>query len=462
MSENDVTLNGILFTSGPSDGTKLGLTPSTIDAGARVNLFPLLRAMVAVAAAIGGYGVTSSTSITPGTGSKGPFTTAPAATVYAVDTLVWAFSRSDPTKEIIGPVVSHAGGILQMTGVYASGAGAVTDWIIVPYNRAPLPADAAGYLKNDGVGGLSYGAITELASSLAFTGVISPTQLAANTDNYAPTGGGTATTWRLSTDASRNLTGMTGGATGVVRLLENVGANDLVLKHDATSTAANRFYCPNSTDYTLKANESVWCVYDATSSRWRVIAKAPTTSAGWEFVETQTASTSSTIDLGVANLAAGYDYVIKCIEVKCSGDQAAGFPALRFGTGGSPTYQTSGYTSQQFTSGGGGGTDQKSERDNITSGVALGPNGAATVDYLGGASAGETWDGEIQISAPANSTIHKVSARLNYLTSSGGKQITLSTGWRTTAEVLTALRLLPSSGTFESGTFVLMRRKIAA
>lgn len=98
---------------------------------------------------------------------------------------------------------------------------------------------------------------------------ISPTQLAANTDNWAPAGLSTAAVIRVSTDKSRNLTGLTGGADGRVIVLMNVGSYDLVLKHDVTSTAANRFYCPNSADMTLPPNGSAVLVYDSTSSRWR-------------------------------------------------------------------------------------------------------------------------------------------------------------------------------------------------
>lgn len=104
------------------------------------------------------------------------------------------------------------------------------------------------------------------------TGKISPTQLAANTNNWNPTGLSTATTIRLSTDASRDLTGILAGTDGRLLLLQNIGAFPLVLKHDVTSTSANRILCPNSVDLTLNQNASVWLSYDATSSRWRVVS----------------------------------------------------------------------------------------------------------------------------------------------------------------------------------------------
>jgi hypothetical protein len=116
-------------------------------------------------------------------------------------------------------------------------------------------------------------AVTALAVSqtVTETGIISPAQITVNTDDYAPTGLATATILRVSTDASRDLTGITAGASGRRLLLVNVGAFDLVLVHDATSTAANRFLCPGSANFTLNANDSVSLWYDITSTRWRVL-----------------------------------------------------------------------------------------------------------------------------------------------------------------------------------------------
>src|SRR5207237_614018 len=93
--------------------------------------------------------------------------------------------------------------------------------------------------------------------------------ISADTDNQAL--GSTTAVLRLTpSGATRNLTGLTGGADGRVVVFMNVGSQDVILKHDVTSTAANRFYGPNSADMTVKANEMVILVYDSTSSRWRI------------------------------------------------------------------------------------------------------------------------------------------------------------------------------------------------
>lgn len=114
-------------------------------------------------------------------------------------------------------------------------------------------------------------AAATLTGTTTITGVISPAQIVADTDNYAPTGLSTASVLRLSTDASRNLTGITGGASGRVLIVLNVGAQDLVLKNDVTSTAANRFKL--GADVTLNGDEGITLWYDNTSTRWRAIGK---------------------------------------------------------------------------------------------------------------------------------------------------------------------------------------------
>lgn len=135
---------------------------------------------------------------------------------------------------------------------------------------------------------------------------ISPAQLTANTDNWAPTGIETCNVIRFSTDASRNITGITQGWDGRVLVLENTGSNDAVLKHDVTSTAANRFYCPNGADFTLKANSAAALRYDGTSSRWRVMASNASSSKVlrvYQVAKTDTFSTANTTPTDVTGLS---------------------------------------------------------------------------------------------------------------------------------------------------------------
>jgi len=120
-------------------------------------------------------------------------------------------------------------------------------------------------------GDASVGYMDLVRGQLRTSAVISPAQIGANQDDYAPTNLGWSTVLRLSTDASRDITGITGGASGRILFLFNVGGFNIVLKNDVTSTAANRFLFP--ADITLAPNEGIGIMYDSTSSRWRCFGR---------------------------------------------------------------------------------------------------------------------------------------------------------------------------------------------
>lgn len=77
---------------------------------------------------------------------------------------------------------------------------------------------------------------------------------------------------RLSSDASRNITGIQGGRTGRWIIFINVGSNNIVLKNQsASSTAANRIISNTGADYTVNASSSTFVYYDAVTDRWRIL-----------------------------------------------------------------------------------------------------------------------------------------------------------------------------------------------
>lgn len=122
-------------------------------------------------------------------------------------------------------------------------------------------------------------------ASFQLTGDISPSQITANQNDYNPTGLADASVLRLSTDASRNVTGLQGGSDGRIIVIRNVGSNNIVLKdEDSGSSAANRFALPS--DVTLSADQQAILIYDSTSSRWGLLSTssalggAPSGSAG--------------------------------------------------------------------------------------------------------------------------------------------------------------------------------------
>lgn len=103
--------------------------------------------------------------------------------------------------------------------------------------------------------------------------VLTPAQITANQNDYAPTGFASSKIIQLSSDASRNITGFsaTGVRTGQRYTLANNGFFDIVLTFDdALSAAANRIYTPTGGSYTLASARSVDMYY--TGLRWRLIA----------------------------------------------------------------------------------------------------------------------------------------------------------------------------------------------
>jgi hypothetical protein len=108
----------------------------------------------------------------------------------------------------------------------------------------------------------------EIAGPALRLPAVTPVQITANQNDYNPAGLASAAVLRLSSDASRDITGLYGGSDGREILLFNVGAQDIVLKNAAAgSTAANRFDI--GADITISASGSAWLWYDAVSLRWR-------------------------------------------------------------------------------------------------------------------------------------------------------------------------------------------------
>jgi hypothetical protein len=124
----------------------------------------------------------------------------------------------------------------------------------------------------------------QASSTWAFTGDITPAQITADQNDYNPAGLSTASVLRLSSDSTRSITGLAGGADGRILTLINTGVFPISLVYDsASSTAANRFYCPGGTGvvFALTSIAAIQLIYDSTSSRWRVISTTtPPNAAG--------------------------------------------------------------------------------------------------------------------------------------------------------------------------------------
>jgi hypothetical protein len=165
---------------------------------------------------------------------------------------------------------------LPIAGIAGLGSG-IGSWLATPSS-----ANLAGALTDEtGSGAAVFGTAptisaptvtgtADLQQAMTLSGDITPAQLTAATNDWAPTGFSTASTIRLSTDASRNITGLAGGADGRIIIIHNVGAQNAVLLNESSaSTTTNRFLF--GSDLTLAGDTSVTLRYDATSQRWRAI-----------------------------------------------------------------------------------------------------------------------------------------------------------------------------------------------
>lgn len=107
-----------------------------------------------------------------------------------------------------------------------------------------------------------------ISGSLSLTSIISPSSLAADQNNYAPTGFSTAFFIRQDSSTVVNFTGWAGGGAGRLFSYTNISALRHTFKNEsASSTAANRFILP--ADLVVEPGASVFFWYDTTSARWR-------------------------------------------------------------------------------------------------------------------------------------------------------------------------------------------------
>lgn len=110
--------------------------------------------------------------------------------------------------------------------------------------------------------------VTVTYDSAPIRQMLTPAQIVANQNDYNP---GRAKYYRLSTDASRTITGLVAGADGEPRHIVNVGSQNIVLAHESgLSSAVNRFLTIDGASATILPTRMVGLLYDSTTARWRV------------------------------------------------------------------------------------------------------------------------------------------------------------------------------------------------
>jgi hypothetical protein len=124
-----------------------------------------------------------------------------------------------------------------------------------------------------GTSGATFSAVNWQQMTAPVNVTVTPTQLTANTNDYA-LAISTGDIFRISSDAARHITGITAGLyDGHAILLRNVGSFAITLKHENSgSTAANRIISPWAGDVVISANSSMLLMYDSSlaNPRWIV------------------------------------------------------------------------------------------------------------------------------------------------------------------------------------------------
>lgn len=121
---------------------------------------------------------------------------------------------------------------------------------------------------------------SRMGGQVAYAGALTPTQLSASVNDYAPTGIENTSVMRVSSSAAFNITGLTGGYNGRTMTMINVGTQPITLINQSVlSVAANRFFT-GSSDTTLNANSAASLIYDSTSALWRIISGTGGAAAG--------------------------------------------------------------------------------------------------------------------------------------------------------------------------------------
>jgi len=111
--------------------------------------------------------------------------------------------------------------------------------------------------------------VAALAEQFVQGGIISPSQLTANQNDWSPTGLSTASVIRLSTDGTfRIITGLAGGADGRRVTLVNVGSYTVMLRAESASSSASNRFAFDNTDRFILPGRGIELLYDGTLSRW--------------------------------------------------------------------------------------------------------------------------------------------------------------------------------------------------
>lgn len=295
----------------------------------------------------------------------------------------------------------------------------------VTANTADIQGTTDQVLRVNGAGtALAFGAI-DLSKAAAATGVLQAASFPALTGDVTTVAGALATT--IANNAVTDAKLRQGAATTVI----GRSANSLGNVADIAAASDGQI---------LRRAAGVL--------GFGTVPQASVDNLGLVFISTQTASASATIDF-TTGLDDTYDhYLIVLDSVKPATDDVGLW--LRIGTGGGPTWQTTGYrysghdlvaaTAQLF-----GSTSDAKILMNETPGGGVGVGNAA----------GKSWMGVVRFSNPEVADFFQVTYDGQYKRSDGHCGRIIGGGCYDTASAITGIRFMMSSGNIASGRFTL-------
>lgn len=259
---------------------------------------------------------------------------------------------------------------------------------------------------------------------------VSPTQIAATQNNYAPTGIATAAILRLDLDAARSMTGLSATVGKGEITLVNISAFVLTLENaDAGSDAANRFAF--GADYPLLPGRSVSLVYDTVTANWRLPSELPSVGV----VTLASGSFPAAAVLDIASIPASYrELQLRMTGVSC--DTATRKCRVQISIDNGSSFIATNY-------------------------------GSIVIDSLGAAATGTTWLAQNSTDLAAAATVAMVVSITNYQgglyvqgqfsgVDSAGVTFGGNGAYQAGTTAVNALRVLwNGAGNFDAGTYIL-------
>lgn len=178
-----------------------------------------------------------------------------------------AVSSNDLTSVDISQVVGRGTGTSGNVPKFSNTSGGLADSVL---SESSGTIRATGAITSDSItttnGVTSQGGL-DAQGQVKLSGVITPTQITSNQNDYNPTSLSTSSLLRISSDAARDITGLQSSGGSVVVCLVNVGSFNITLKDESSSSfTTNRFGL--SSDLILLPKQAITFRYSGVSARW--------------------------------------------------------------------------------------------------------------------------------------------------------------------------------------------------